>query len=163
VPEFLFGGSSRNGGRPSAGLMPDLPPPCRGRAGGECATADWTEERASRWAGDKPKTLPPISVNSELNLAVPHQGDGGDAARFMALADKRERRRRGLPTCFTPTGSLAASRCSRTDVAVPCGISSSVVSEGRHNDPHHRASSFCSRYDLPTSGYWQAVRRSAKE
>ena len=31
-----------------------------GRAGGECATADWTEERASRWAGDKPKTLPPF-------------------------------------------------------------------------------------------------------
>src|SRR5271166_4515349 len=46
------------------GAYKDLPPPCRGRAGGECATADWTEERASRWAGDKPKTLPPISVNS---------------------------------------------------------------------------------------------------
>jgi hypothetical protein len=28
------------------------------------ATADWTEEHASRWAGDEPKTLPPISVNS---------------------------------------------------------------------------------------------------
>ena len=37
------------------GLDKDLPPPCRGRAGGECATADWTEGRASRWAGDKPK------------------------------------------------------------------------------------------------------------
>ena len=35
-----------------------------GRAGGECATPDWTEERASRWAGDKPKTLPPFPFKS---------------------------------------------------------------------------------------------------
>ncbi len=47
---------------------PPGPPPCRGRAGGECATADWTEERASRGAGDKPKTLPPISIWVFLEL-----------------------------------------------------------------------------------------------